>query len=383
MRDSRILKIDYGDGAVDQLPAHIGERGWRRVLLVCGRTSFEASGAARIMPTLAANAEIHRWSDFAPNTDSADLMRGIKVLRGFEPDAVVAIGGGSAMDMAKLLCAYHELGDSGAVMAAIRGGARVDSRRLGLCVVPTTSGSGSEATHFAVVYIGESKFSIAGPGIYPDLAILDPTLAMSGSAYQRATSGIDAVCQAIESLWAKGATNRSRIFARRALYLLLPHIEAFVASPTPIASRAMMMGSHLAGRAIDISKTTAAHALAYTITKRYGISHGHAVAMSLGRLIEAHAEADPHRLQGGIDLDSHTKVMKEIENILQQYDGNSTRLRFSNLLNRIGLHDSLHKIGMTKLEQIKYLLSTVNIERLSNNPLILSESDFLEIFQTR
>lgn len=368
--------LDYGEGALQRLPHRVAEAGWQRLLLVCGRTSFEASGAAAIIPALERQAQVHRWSDFTPNPDSADLARGLDILRKTKADAILAIGGGSAMDMAKLLCAYGNVAGASDLLEAIRIGERVAQRRLGLHLVPTTSGSGSEATHFAVVYIGEEKFSVAGPALYADSITLDPSLTLSGSSYQRATSGIDAVCQAIESLWARGATGESRRYARHALRLLLPRIEPFVLAAEPEAARGMVIGAHLAGRAIDISKTTAAHALSYALTKRYGVSHGHAVALSLGGFIDVHAAAAPKRLQKDICLEQHRNAMSSILAVLGSRDGREARSRFSSLMKRLGLAHRLEDVGASQ-EERETLVQSINLERLNNNPVMLSDDELI------
>jgi alcohol dehydrogenase len=368
-------RLRYGDGVVGTLPETVRQAGWRRVLLVCGARSFEASGAAAVLPALEQSAEVRRWSDFSPDPDSADLLGGLRLLRDFAPDAVVGVGGGSAMDMAKLLCAYDGIEESGELLTAIRSGTRIDSRDRGLALVPTTSGSGSEATHFAVVYIGEDKYSIAGPALKADRVMLDPLLTRSGSAYQRASSGIDAVCQAIESLWAAGATDRSRRFARRALGLLLRTIEGFVSHGAPEAARAMALGSHLAGRAIDISKTTAAHALSYAITKRYGISHGHAVALTLGRFIAVHAAAAPERLQPGMDPQFHRQSMAVILRALGASDGDEGRRVFQAFVARLGLEHRMDAVVPADPAARDQLVRSVNLERLGNNPVVFAQQD--------
>lgn len=373
--------VRYGYGAVDSLPAVVAELGATRVLLICGKSSFEASGAARVLPELERVAAVHRWSDFAPNTDAADLVRGLAAAVDFRPDLVLAVGGGSAMDLAKLLCAFHGQTDPEALHAAIRSGDRVTDRRLKLVLSPTTSGSGAETTHFAVVYIGDEKYSVAGPVLRPDVVVLDPGLTLSGSAYQRATSGIDAVTQAIESLWAVGATPASRRWARHALGYLLPAIEPFVTTGDVAAARAMSIGSHLAGRAIDISKTTVSHALSYGITKRYGVSHGHAVALTLGVFLEAHADAPPERLRPGVDPASHAAAMAEVLTALQAADGAAARARFTTLLQRIGLETNLAKVGAETRPDRQALAESVNAERLGNNPVRFDTADLAALLE--
>ncbi len=365
---ARKVPTSYGDGAAGDVPGIARALQARRIMLVCGRRSFEASGAAAMLPGLEAVAEVHRWSDFAPNTDAADLAVGLALAAEWEPDLVLGVGGGSAMDMAKLLCGYGSTATH-RLEATIREGGTIASRDRSLVLVPTTSGSGSEATHFAVVYSGEEKFSIAGPGMYADHIVLDPRLAMSGSAHQRATSGIDAVCQAVESLWAAAASPWSRRRARRALDLLLPAIETFVNRPDIDSARAMSIGSHLAGKAIDVSRTTAAHALSYAITKGYGVNHGSAVALTLGAFIDAHSAADPADLQATVDRATHLSVMEEIRSRLGAAAEGTARERFNALLREIDLPASLGEVGIGDEPGLRRLAESVNVERLGNNPV--------------
>jgi alcohol dehydrogenase class IV len=367
--------VRYGEGAILRTPEVVAGLGASRVLLVCGARSFGASGAAAMLPALSRTAVVRRWSGFAPNTDAADLLHGVALVEEFRPDLVLGVGGGSAMDMAKLLCGFAGTTDRDALHDRIRSGGPVTGRKLRLVLAPTTSGSGSEATHFAVVYIGDDKYSVAGPVLRPDVVVLDPALTLSGSRYQRATSGIDAVAQAIESLWAVGATGLSRRWAGHALGLLLPAIESYVNQPTARAARAMAIGSHLAGRAIDISKTTAAHALSYAITKRYGVSHGHAVALTLGAFIEEHAAAGPERLRAGVDPRAHREAMAEILDRLGVAGGRQARERWADLMERVGLAYRLHDVGVGTAEDRRWLVGVVNAERLGNNPVRLVEND--------
>jgi alcohol dehydrogenase len=360
--------VTWGAGSIRELPAIVRELDAHRVLLVTGKRSFEASGAARVLPDLERVATVRRWSDFRPNTDAEDLAVGLRVLAEFDADVVVAIGGGSAMDMAKLLAGYGGAVEPDDVGDAIRSGTRIERRRRRLVLVPTTSGSGAETTHFAVVYTGHDKHSIASPVLLPDRIVLDPTLTLSGSPYQRATSGIDAVCQAIESLWATGGTDASRRYAREGLRLLLPHLEDFVTDPSDASATAMSLGSHLAGRAIDVSKTTAAHALSYGLTKRHGLSHGHAVAVSLGPFLEVQAEATEDQLQPGVEPLRHAAVVQEILGALGAGSGRDAHHRFRELLERIGLDPRPSRAGVTATERHE-LASLVNAERLGNDPV--------------
>lgn len=364
--------VTYAPGAVHRVPGLVRDLGARRVLLICGRRSFEASGAAGILPGLRAVAEVERFSGFSPNVEVADLEAGLERLRATGADLVLAVGGGTAMDLAKLLCAFATTGQP--VPQAVRDAGEVTTRPCGLVLVPTTSGSGSEATHFAVVYVDGDKHSVAGPGLVADRVVLDPELSRSGTAYQRATSGIDAVCQAIESRWAVAATPDSRARARQALDLLLDHLESFVRTGDPTPAEGACLGSHLAGRAIDVSRTTAAHALSYAITMRHGVSHGHAVALTLGPLLEAHAQAAPGDLQPGVDPEDHAAAVEDVLGALGAADGPDARRRFVDYLRRLGLEPRLSRLGTIDDEEIAALADSVNVERLGNNPVRLESA---------
>lgn len=371
--------VRFGSGAIRHAGEVVSALGGQRVLLVCGRRSFDDSGAASLLEGLESVAEVRRWSDFRPNTEAPDLLHGLGIVAEFAPDTVLGVGGGSAMDMAKLLCAFRGITGEEDLHRRIRSGDRVGSRETSLVLAPTTAGSGSEATHFAVVYIDQDKFSIAGPRMLPDTVLLDPALLLSGSRYQRATSGVDAVAQAIESLWSVGGDGRSRGFAETALGLLLPALPKLVNDPATAAAEQMALGAHLAGRAIDISKTTAAHALSYGITKSYGPSHGHAVALSLGGFIEAHAEAKDDELQPRLDAERHREAMHRVLTALGADNAADGHARFHALCTSLGLEMRLPALGITTPEQVSDLAARVNVERLGNNPVRFGTDALAEI----
>jgi alcohol dehydrogenase class IV len=365
--------VNYGPRAIEALVETAQVESWTRALIVCGKRSFESSGAARILEPLRQHANVVTFDDFAPNTDADDLLVGLRRLDAQPADAVIGIGGGSAMDMAKLLVAFEGITERDALHDAIRS-QRIRPRARRLMLAPTTSGSGSEATHFAVAYIGADKFSVAGPELRADKIFLDPLLSMSGSPAQRATSGIDAVCQATESLWAVGATPSSRRNASWALTYLIPSIRRFVHQPDEASARAMAIGSHLAGRAIDVSKTTAAHALSYRMTKRFGVSHGNAVALTLGQFIDIHDTAGADELQSAVEPAQHQRAMRQLRRRFGLADGESGSAAIRSLLDDLELTAGLGELGASDAD-IDELVEAVNIERLGNNPVVLSIDD--------
>lgn len=357
----------FGRQSIGELARIVRERGVGRVLLVTGKSSFAASGAAAVLPSLREVAEVEAWSDFSPNPEVDDLVAGAGVVQGFGPDAIVAVGGGSVLDMAKLLAVLGDT-DAAQIPAAVRANAVGDRTRT-LILVPTTSGSGSEATHFAVAYIGEEKFSVADPCLLPDFVILDPALTESAGRYQKATSVIDALAQAVESHWARGADDASRAFAATALADLADAAPAFL-DGDPEATVRAARGSHLAGRAIDRSKTTGAHALAYALTRRHGISHGHAVATTLGGFARLHAAAAATG-QGSADL---PRDLDGIAGLIGADGGAGVGDRLDEIATGLGLELRLGALGVPRTD-LAFMAGAVNRQRLANNPLELSEAE--------
>ena len=195
----------------------------------------------------------------------------------------------------------------------------------------------------------------------PDYAIVDSQFVENNPKYLKACTAMDAYCHAIESYWAVKSTKESRKYARQAIELCRDNIVQYVNSDDKIASDNMMLASHIAGKAINISRTTVAHALSYKMTSEYGIPHGHAVALSIAKLIEQNAK--------------ECKLAKEIYNIL----GFKNPVKyFDDLFKSIGIETSLEKLG---IDDVKIIADSVNIERLKNNPLLPTIDELLNILR--
>ena len=198
---------------------------------------------------------------------------------------VIGVGGGSILDTAKvMICFVGETEIDDGRIAEIIKGASFEvkaSTKPKLVLLPTTAGSGAEMTHFSVVYFGSSKFSFANKAMLADLVITNPDLLLNAPNYILASSGMDAIAQSIESFWARGGNTKSRAFALSGLKLMWQSLVPAIINRKRAALEDIIKGSNLAGQAINISKTTANHALSYKITTDFGIPHGHCVGMLL------------------------------------------------------------------------------------------------------
>lgn len=337
----------------------------KRVLVVTGKSSFHTSGAESMIQALFKNRDIivSYYNDFNPNPCRDDLEKGLEEVKSFDPDLFIAVGGGSVMDMAKLLRffnSYEGLPESGVY--------EKKSDKKPLIAIPTTAGTGSETTHFAVLYVNGKKYSVEHEDIIPDYAVILPELTYRNPAYITACTGFDALAQAIEAYWNKNATQESDCYAEKAVGLLYDTLKKAVISPDSDLREKMSIGSYWAGRAINITKTTAPHAFSYPFTIHYGIPHGHAVAVTFPSIAEFNirkgkwSEEKKHMLLDmcGIDRDAMNR------------DG-AIRSHFLNYIREIGL-------GVPKKEyDLPLLASGVNPSRLANNP---AEIDICNILAT-
>lgn len=362
--------IQRGPGCIRGLASLIQDSGVRRILVLHGRASFEASGVREILASVG-GVDYGFFADIPANPEIATIKRCLKVFTASAPDAVLAIGGGSVIDTAKAVIAFS----SGAAESDILAN-KFDpgTNKPRFWVAPTTAGSGSEATHFAVLYKDTVKYSIANQALKPDVVFLDPELVVSCPTKLSLASGADAVCQAVESWWSKGATDKSRSFAVQALSTLLPALFLTVEEPGNIPARqAMLEGAHLAGRAIDLTKTTAGHALSYGLTGAFGLPHGLAVLAVMGPLVDL-MDTRHSFFDSCHDLD--TAFCEFGHGFVQAFHNFRTRV-----LSTAGLlaqpKGTLVDSGLTET-----LATGVNIERLSNHPVDLTDDDTISLYRS-
>ena len=323
------------------------------VLLVTGKQSFQISGLSRAFDGLLSGYKVNKISGSGISPEYDYIAETVNKLSNLEIDIIIAAGGGSVIDLAKIIALYLYNKQSFYADFTDHSGLKAAAP---IVAIPTTAGSGSEATHFAVMYKDGQKHSIASQEILPSYAILDPDLTSSLPPFTATCSGMDAVCQAIESLWANNATEESRQDAKTALEYLLPNIIASVNQPGTFVRKQMLLGAHHAGRAINISKTTGPHALSYYLTSKCGIPHGEAVAMNMELFIDINFEF--------LCQDSQTFLKR----LFKAEDKYALIDRFTELKIHLGLKQGISDAGIYDEADLKQFFYSVNTERLANNP---------------
>ncbi|MDO4862903.1 MAG: phosphonoacetaldehyde reductase [Ruminococcus sp.] len=355
--------IMRGKNGYGELEEHLLSHGCKRLMLVCGGSlSGTAAGAFFSALTKRTGIEVVRFGGFSPNPDYDDIAVGVRAFRESGCDAVCGAGGGSAMDTAKCIKLFAEMSDETPYVEQ-----PIVPNSVPLIAVPTTAGSGSEATRFAVIYRGGVKLSVASGSCLPAAVLLDPDALVTLPDRHRCAAMLDALCHAIESLWSVSSTDESRGYSREAIRMIMANMEGYSARDSS-CSAAMMEAAHLAGRAINITTTTAAHAMCYKLTTLYGLPHGHAAALCLPEVYRFLCEnCATAQLRG---------VLGEIP-LLLGCDGFDTALALLRELPRRLCTDSVPQATDVELG---LLADSVNPQRLSNTPVVPDRDAINEMY---
>lgn len=274
---STVPHLISAPGAAAQLGQHVAARfpKVRRALVVTDpgflKTGLVDAPAASLRQ---AGITAHIYSDVLADPPDEVVLRAVEFARSHDVDIVIGLGGGSSMDVAKLIAV---LAGSGQPLAEAYGIGNVKGERLPLVQIPTTAGTGSEVTNIAIVTTGKTtKMGVVAPQLYADMAILDAILTLGLPPKVTAATGIDAMVHAIEAYTSKLKKNpMSDQLARQALMLLSKNLLTACERGTDLAARqAMLLGAYFAGQAFSNAPVAAVHALAYPIGGIFHVPHG-------------------------------------------------------------------------------------------------------------
>jgi len=304
------------------------------------------------------------------------IERAVAMARAAKVNGIVAIGGGSSMDVAKLV-ALLALSDE--TLAEIYGVGLVKGRRLPLVLAPTTAGTGSEVTPISIVTTGENeKKGVVSPVLLPDWAVLDAELTLGLPAHVTAATGIDAMVHAIEAYTSKRLKNpMSDALAREALRLLGGNIHAVCRNGANIEARHnMLFGSMLAGMAFANAPVAAVHALAYPVGARFQVAHGLSNSLVLPQVLQFNALA----------AEAH---YAEIADILVPGKGQDAASRVAELVKwlsalpvDLGLPTRLREVGIAESDIAALAEDAMKQTRLLvNNPREMTQADALGIYR--
>ncbi len=316
--------------------------------------------------------KIIRFSDFEPNPLYESVVEGVEIFRIEKCDSIIAIGGGSAIDVAKCIKLYSNMAGNGADGGYLK--QEIIQNSIPFLAVPTTAGTGSEATKYAVIYYNGKKQSITHENCIPSIVVLDPGTLKTLSLYQKKSTMLDALCHAIESFWSVNSTKESKEYSRSAICGVLENMEGYLAN-TKEGNAGMLMAAHTAGKAINIAQTTAGHAMCYKITSSLGVAHGHAAALCVRKIWPLMIKYMHHHCSDSRGKEYLNKVFEEIAEAMGCISAEQAAWRFNELFLDLDMD-----VPDVTNEEAGELADSVNPIRLKNNPVGFSVHDFYFLY---
>ena len=345
-----------------------------RLFLVCGHSVSQLKVYDLICEML---KELHietiRFAQFCPNPQYSSIVEGVRMFRENACDSILAIGGGSAIDVAKCTKLYAQLDEKSDFIQQ-----KCLSNHIPLIVLPTTAGSGSEATRLAVIHRDGMKLSISHADLIPSLVIQYSDVLNELPIYQKKVTVLDALCHCMESFWSVNSTVESKQYASEGLSCLLENVAGYLSGETD-KNQLMMKASWAAGKAIDISQTTAGHAMSYKLTDMFGFAHGHAVALCVDKLLPymlSHIE-DSDKCLDPRGCGYLKETMRELSRVMGGKEIEDVAGIFHQLLGQMDICEVIE----CSEEELEILTTSVNMERLKNNPIKLENETLRSMYQ--
>ncbi len=307
--------------------------------------------------------------DFHPNPCYEDAVCGLRLYRREGCDGLISVGGGSAIDTAKAIKMFYPMNEGEHFLKQEH-----TYCHLPHIAIPTTAGTGSESTRFSVIYFEGEKQSLHHDDIFPTAVLLNGEFLQTLPHRQKAATLLDALAQAIESLWSVNSTEDSMKYASYAIEHILRYYQGYIRSGENAI--AVMLAANVAGKAINLTQTTAAHAMSYKLTSLFGLPHGQAVALSLPYTWELLAE----NMQDTFDPRGATHIAQVLERINRLFGQKTTAKTvgaFRKLVQELGM-DVKPKASE---EQLEILASSVNTQRLKNFPVALNKEQLKDIYR--
>lgn len=362
------VAIRFGNGRVREIKDVAAEMGLTEGGLLVSEKLFATNGTAEKIVKDSEGTISEIFSDFSPNPDVTEVDKAAALIREKHLKFVVAMGGGSAMDLAKSAASIAFTNDS---IADYHGtGKAMPQEHLPIIAVPTTAGTGSEVTCVSVLTnraLGK-KAPIVSDGFFPSVAIIDPELTYSVPPHVTASTGMDVLSQAIEGYWSKGHQPICDACAIHAAPLVFKYLPIAVAEPDNAEARQKMCeASVIAGLAFTLPKTTSSHACSFPLTNIYGIPHGEACGLTLDWFARVNADAQHGRVQefaraiGFKNVDAMSDAIQELKV-------------------KVGLRTGLKDLNLNA-EQIADLVRISRHPNLYNNPVEIADDMLQDMYE--
>lgn len=350
----------------------IKEHSHKKVMLVCGNSiRYMESLNQHLKSIEKLGIEIIPFKDFQPNPQYDSVVNGVELFRKGHCDSIIAVGGGSALDVAKCIKAYVNMsgnGDDGDFLKQ-----EIVQNDIPFLAMPTTAGTGSEATRYAVIYFDGKKQSVTSDSLIPQTVLMNPEALRTLPMYQRKSTMMDALCHAIESFWSVNSTDESKEYSRKAIKNILAFMDSYIQN-TEDGNAGMLMAAHMAGKAINITQTTAGHAMCYKLTSLYGIAHGHA-AILCDRILYSWMTENADKCIDKRGQEYLTDILDEIAQAMGCGNAREGAKKLKEIFLSFGL-----EIPKASDKDFNELTVSVNPVRLKNHPVALDSAVISELY---
>jgi alcohol dehydrogenase class IV len=356
----------------------ISNKKFNKIFLITGKNSYFKSKADKFF-NFPKNKLIKFYfkKSFLPEFDELKII--INELRNFDPDLILAIGGGAVIDYAKIVSIVEDIEISDLKKKLINYQKISKKKLFPLIAIPTTAGAGAEVTSNAVIYINKIKYSVEDKLLIPNYFFLFPKLILNNPIKLKSAAGFDAIAQAVESLISIKSNKSSVSFAKKSLIISSKNYLPFLINPNNDNSTKMLIASNLAGKAINISKTTAPHAVSYPFSTLFGISHGHAVSLTFEKFLlfnyqNINFSSSNFNLKKRYQIIFNSFNVKNIKELCN-------KIKF--IKKQANLEDSFNKLNINLDKNLNKILDQINILRLKNNPIPLKQEDIKFVLKNK
>ncbi|WP_026375969.1 iron-containing alcohol dehydrogenase [Aestuariibacter salexigens] len=371
-----VHKVLCGEGTLAQINDELNSLSVTRPLIVTDQGIVSAGLLDQLYA--AVNLDVEVFADVVADPPEEIVLRAAAVAETHQADGIIGFGGGSSLDTAKVIArlACQQQPENQQSLQDMYGVDCVKGQRLPLVLIPTTAGTGSEATPVAVITTGETtKAGVVSSTLLPDVAILDATLTAGLPKHVTAATGIDAMVHAIEAITSKIKRNPySDMLAIQALGLLSRNIETACNEPDNLTARQdMLLGAFIAGQAFANAPVAGVHALAYPLGGHFHIPHGLSNALVLPHVLKFNASAAHADYQRIAEVVGITCGQAQAGIALAEY--------FYTLSGKLSLPQTLEQCGVTE-KDIDILASDAMLQTrlLVNNPRDIALDDAKTIY---
>ena len=330
--------------------------------------SFVKSGIAMQMQEDAEGVITHIFAGVTPNPDVKECRECLALLHREHIDCIIALGGGSVIDLAKVVSVMAIHGDG--IEGWMDQKQEVPTSHLPLIALPTTAGTGSEVTCVAVISDHEKgyKIPLSSIGFYPDIALIDPELTYSVPRHMSAATGFDVLCHAIEAYWSRNHQPICDALALHAIRLVLDNLTLVCENGNHVEARERMAeASIIAGLAFTRPKTTSSHACSYPLTNILGIVHGEACALTIDAFLMFNHLHGCERVQQLIEKSGFSSVEAMANHI-------------GSLKKELDLLCDLKSFSISE-ETLQSLVEGSLNSAMDNNPIEVKREDLEELYR--